>query len=110
MNNVRPLVLIIDVQIAFEDVMREAADRKILKYKILANIIRDHLKKQAKDPQVMVIPIIVGARAGILNNWVRVLSNLNIVDQAQEVTKKISSSVVKDSAQMFFIWNAAQNK
>ena len=100
-------VRIIDFQVAFEDNLEFAKESKKRHYGPLEAVIKDHLfaENNNSTPDVKVVPIIVGARGGIPDDWHEGLALLATTpSNTAALAEKLSITAIRGSHKIYMTW------
>ena len=91
--------------------MAAAATSKREHYKALKAVIHDHLSKMpGRIPDVLIIPLVIGARGGIQEDWHDTMAQL--VPSAQgssKLAKQLSELMLEESRMIYSMWTNHYN-
>ena len=98
-------VRIIDFQVPWDTRIVVSEQIKREKYEPLAKVIRKFWKiSTGFDAEVIVVPIVAGARGTISAEWMQCMGLLEITDRAKSAAKQISRGVIERSAEIYYDW------
>ena len=104
-------IRIMDVIISWDTRLGEGAEHKIQKYAPMCAIIRDHIIRTTDyNPDIKVVPIVIGVRGTIPADWHMRMIDLKLTAESTALAVRCSKEALHGSCVIYNVWNEHYRK